>query len=378
MANAPELLHVFSTFCAAGPQVRTVNLIRALGERYAHTIIAMDGATDAFAALEDLPYCRLEERPAPLGGPLGKARAFAKRLKRQRPDLLLTYNWGAMDAVLGSRLRGRTALLHHEDGFNLDEAERLKPRRNWTRRLALSRASVLVPSRKLEAIARETWAIRDLTYIANGVELARFTRDSAGGRALRAELGVPPEALVVGAVGHLRPVKNYERLVRAVAQVDPDHLGGRPLHLVIFGDGPQRAAIEAQAQATPPPADGRVHLPGFRTDLAIAYSSFDLFTISSDSEQQPVSLLEAMACGCPVAATDVGDVQLTLGPTAGAGVVPLGPSVEPTLASAIGELLADVGRRETLAAAGLERVREEYSLRAMAASYDALYQRCLG
>ena len=73
-------------------------------------------------------------------------------------DLVLTYNWGAFDAVMARRLFGGPPLIHHEDGFNEDEAERLSPRRNRYRRLGLGAAyGLVVPSERLERIARKYW-----------------------------------------------------------------------------------------------------------------------------------------------------------------------------------------------------------------------------
>jgi glycosyltransferase involved in cell wall biosynthesis len=312
-SRPPHLLHVFSTFCAAGPQVRTAGLVNHFGQEFRHTFVACDGRTEATELLDrsvsyDVAHLTRAE------GPLGGLRAMRRLLVGTRPDLLLTYNWGAMDAVLAARAQRLHRHLHHEDGFNSDEAARLKARRNFTRRVALRRVDIVVPSRTLEHIARAKWRLPRVHFIANGVDVARFLAAETGGvprgAAFRAELGIPPGALVIGSVAHLRPVKNFPRLVRVAAALDPRAFGGRPIHLVIVGEGSERPAIEATVSAVAPAgrAGLRVHLPGHRADLADVYAAFDVFALTSDSEQQPVSLLEAMAAGRPVAATDVGDV----------------------------------------------------------------------
>jgi glycosyltransferase involved in cell wall biosynthesis len=378
----PHLLHVFSTFCAAGPQVRTAGLVNYYGLDFRHTFVACDGRTEATELLDegvsyDVAHVTRAE------GPLGGLRAMRQLLVETRPDLLLTYNWGAMDAVLAARsqrLHGRLrGHLHHEDGFNSDEATRLKARRNFTRRVALRRVDVVVPSRTLEQIARRTWRLPRVHFVPNGVDVARFRAVDTRGAAFRAELGIPPEALVIGSVGHLRPVKNFPRLVRAAAALDPRACGGRPLHVVIVGEGGERPAIEATAAAVAAAGRSplRVHLPGHRADLSSVYPAFDVFTLTSDSEQQPVSLLEAMAAGRAVAATDVGDIRATLPEVARRYVVPLGPSVEHDLADALTRLLADGTERAALGRAALDHVTSEFSLERMASAHGALWRATL-
>ena len=381
----PHLLHVFSTFCAAGPQVRTAGLVNYYGLDFRHTFVACDGRTEATELLDrgvsyDVAHVSRAE------GPLGGVRAMRELLLETRPDLLLTYNWGAMDAVLAARSLRLYRHLHHEDGFNSDEATRLKARRNFTRRVALRRVDIVVPSRTLEQIARRKWRLPRVHFIPNGVDVTRFrapdqdgARGGGGGAAFRAELGIPPEALVIGSVGHLRPVKNYPRLVRVASALDPRAFGGRPLHVVIVGEGNERPAIEAIAAAVASAGRSsvRVHLPGHRADLAGAYAAFDVFTLTSDSEQQPVSLLEAMAAGRAVAATDVGDVRATLPEVARRFVVPLGPAVEQNLADAFTRLLADDGARAALGRAAVDHVIREFSLERMADAHGALWRAAL-
>jgi L-malate glycosyltransferase len=351
----PQVLHVFATFTPAGPQVRTAELMGGLGDGFQHTVVAMDGRT---GALELCPEgTRVLDAPRGLGG----MRAL---LKSVDPDLLCTYNWGAFDAVLSARLAGRRAHLHHEDGFNADEVSRRKPRRNLARRLALGRAHrVIVPSRTLERIAREEWRVpaARLELIVNGVDTLRFTPEGPGRDELRTQLGIPADALVLGAVGHLRPVKRYDRLLRATRGLDA--------HLILVGDGPERADLEALAT-------DRVHLVGHQTELAPWYRAMDVLCISSDSEQLPVTLLEAMACGLPACGTDVGDVRPTM-PEQGRDLF-TAPGTPEALAEVIGRLAEDAPRRATLGQAGVTRVREVYSLESMVAAYRAVYLEALG
>lgn len=370
----PRVLHVFSTFVPAGPEVRTTQLIRGLGPDWQHSIVAMDGRTDARERLD--AGCRFEILPAPpKAGSFATVRRMRKLLKELRPDLVCTYNFGAFDTVMAARTLGLRALLHHEDGFNADEAQGFKARRIWIRRLFLPGvARVIVPSRRLEGIAQEHWRLgkEQLRWIPNGVELPRFApRD--GNPALRAALKIPLTAPLIGYVGHLRPEKNPARLLRAAARVERE-LG---MHLLVLGDGPERSELERIAASTPS-LYGRVHFVGHQADPIPYYRAMDVFALSSDTEQMPVAMLEAMACGLPVAATDVGDVRAMLTEAGREFVVELeAQETAWPLAEKLTELLKDEKLRASLGAENRSLVEAHYSFTAMLAAYRSEYERAI-
>lgn len=362
--SAPLLLHVFATFTAAGPQLRVCRLIDAFGDAYRHVIVAGDGRTDAKDLLP--PDADVTLRDAPTTRKIG---GYRRLLRELRPDLLLTYNWGSFDAVLAARTTAGLRHVHHEDGFNADEADGQKARRVWARRLALRGCDhVVVCSKTLERIARESWRLgaSKTAWIPNGIDAARF-RGGDGAR-LRAELDIPTEATVIGAVGHLRPVKNLARLLEAA------HRLSHPVHVLLVGDGDERPALERQAAARPP-RGGAVRFAGHRADLRDAYAAMDLFCMSSDSEQHPVALLEAMAAGVPAVATAVGDVAHVLGDTAAARIVPLeGGDDAGALAAALDAALAqDDAARLEVVTEQTRRVEELYEFDGMVRAYRALY-----
>lgn len=368
MTGAPRhLVHVFPTFCAAGAQVRTTTLMRAFGAQFRHTVVSCDGRVEARDLAEGVELRLRSFEPPP--GPMGAVRFFRHLLDEERPDLLLTYNWGSMDAVLAARTTRLRRHVHHEDGFNADESDRLKGRRNWTRRVSLFSRDLVVPSSSLETIARRTWRLSRVHLIPNGIDATRYSHDPAAGAAFRAAHGVPADAFVVGTVGHLRPVKDFGRLIRAAAGA-PWPEGCRP-HVLIVGAGPEEAALRAEADRH---GGLGVTFTGHLEDLRPAYSAMDAFALSSNSEQQPVSLLEAMAAGRPVAATDVGDIAATLPPEARVGVVPLGPAVEEHLGGALAALAGDPEQAAALGAAGRARVAAEFSLDAMLERYRDVYE----
>jgi glycosyltransferase involved in cell wall biosynthesis len=361
-----RVLHVFPDFVAAGPELRSVALIDAFGPQLAHTIVSLGGHSGAAGSLP--PAARVEIlRAEAKAGTAVTARRLRRLLATGSPDLVLSYNWAGIDMVLAAASLRYRHLVHHEDGFDADEARRFKLRRVWARRLALRAAQrVIVPSATLERIARERWHIpaRRLALIPNGIHVDRFPLADGNGE-LRRRLGFPAGTFVIGAVGHLRPEKAFERLIRAVAAVPA-------ARLVIVGDGAERQRLQAIAEDVAP---GRVHFAGHQGDPRPWLRCLDAFALSSTTEQLPVSLLEAMACSLPVVATDVGDVAATLPAAQRSLVVTVqGDGVVEALRDALRSLAGDSSLRRALGVANRAQVAQRFTFERMAASYAEVYR----
>lgn len=370
MDRAPRLLHLHSSFSLGGKEARAVRLMNLWGERATHAIVSGDArAMGARAAIEPAVVVDYPDAPALTGRPsFARYRALARFMGGY--DLILTYNWGAMDAVMAHRLFGRSMrlppLIHHEDGFNADEANGLKPQRNLFRRIALARAdAVVVPSLVLERIALTAWRQPSdkLRLIRNGIDVAAYARPPAPG-AIPA-LKRSPGKLLVGTLAGLRPVKNIPRLVRAVAP-HRDRL-----QLVIVGEGLARDAILGEAARC---GLDDICLAGFMDRPARFVGLFDIFALSSDSEQCPISLVEAMAARLPIVSTDVGDVANMVAPENRPFVV----TGEAELSAALGALAQDEAYRARLGQANQRRATLDFAEDAMAQAYAALYDEALG
>jgi glycosyltransferase involved in cell wall biosynthesis len=359
-----RLLHVFSTFSVGGPQTRFATIADRLGDKYHHLIVSMSGHTEATELLSSRVSWEIVAIRNTKANPLANAGRFARQLRDLAPDRMVTYNWGALEWAIGNRFGPHLPHVHVEDGFGPDEATQRFRRRVWLRRIGLKRAdAVVVPSLTLRRIATEEWKLRSkqLVYLPNGVDIARFAAPVSDRD--RAFVKQPGE-LIVGTCAALRPEKNLVRLIQAFASC-----GTPNARLVICGDGPERGAIQAAANAAD--IGKRVVFTGYIARPELALAGFDVFAMSSDTEQMPYGLLEAMAAGLPAACTDVGDTKAIVSDGNRPFIVPAVDTA--ALTGALRTLLAKPVLRATLGAANRGKVKQQFSLDAMIAGYDRLF-----
>lgn len=357
------LLHVFATFAAGGPQVRFADVANHLGRAYRHVIVAMDGVASAMGRLAPELDVELLAVPVRPGHSLINLNTFRRILGRVRPDLLVTSNWGTIEWAIAN-LDGRVQHLHLEDGFGPEEAERQLLRRVWTRRLVLRRSTVVVPSRRLYAIARDVWRLpaSHLFYLPNGIDCDRF--GIVPDPAFAAAAGIKGDRPVIGTVARLSREKNLRRLIDAFAEIVPR----RPAILAIVGDGPEQPALAARARELG--VDKWVVFTGNCPSPERLLPSFAVFAVSSDTEQMPLSVLEAMAAGRPMAATDVGDIRHMVAEEN----LPFVVDKDSTrLSCAILSLLDDPVRATAIGAANARRARELFDQKAAIARYRRLF-----
>ncbi|MBB5698796.1 glycosyltransferase [Sphingomonas yantingensis] len=362
-----NILHLHSSFDLGGKEARAVRLMNAFGKRARHTIVSgVEGAYGARAAIAKGIAYEIAQDPPPLTGKPSVARYEAIARYMQRFDLVLTYNWGAVDGVMAARVfaKGAPPIVHHEDGFNADEADGLKRTRNYYRRLALGAAhGLVVPSERLEQIALTAWKqpAGRVHRISNGIP----TRLYAGRPDPKAIPGFAKgKEPVVGTLAGLRAVKDLPLMVRSVGGVPQN------VRLVIVGEGPERQSIENQAAAMF--MGDRVHLPGFLADPNRYIGLFDVFMLTSLSEQQPISVMEAMAAGLPVVAPRVGDIASMVAPENLPFLADRRTEVE--LRDRLVPLIADPALRASVGAANRARAAAMFDEDAMIAAYARLYE----
>lgn len=360
-----RLLHVFPSFAPGGSQVRTAAIMNHLDAGWTHFVFARDGRFETEKLLS--PEVRIE-KIAPPEGKWGLLQ-FRSLLSELNPDLLITYNWGAIEAATAAVWAGKPPCIHAEDGFGPDESVKLLPRRVWARRLLLPNVlRTVVPSRTLQRIALEQYRLdeRKIAYIPNGVDTERFR--PGRNEAARAHFGFGSDAFVIGFAGCLRAEKNVGLAIQALARLSSDHAC-----LLIAGDGPCRAELESQAASLG--VGDRVRFVGAVVDCAPLYGAMDLFCLSSDTEQMPVALLEAMASGVPCVATNVGDSALLLDTEEPPVVVPRRDLQ--ALAGAFQRFLSDADLRGRESQRLRERCCRSFQHSAMLMRYEHLYREAI-
>jgi glycosyltransferase involved in cell wall biosynthesis len=366
----PHLVHIFPAYNLRGPQVRTAGLINHFGMRYRHTIVTLDREASARDLIDpDLDVGVVGPPPRVSLLPLHLVH-FRRWLRQLQPDLLLTYDWAGMEAALANLWLPLAPQIHHEDGFGDDEQHGQKLPRRWARRLILPQIGrIVVPSRTLEVMARSSWhvPVERLRHIPNGIDLTLYEGPPEPD-ALPGVRRLPGE-LLVGAAAAFYRVKNLERLVRAFATAPNRHVA----RLVIVGDGPQRGAVIEEVVRHE--LESQTLLPGQLDGPHRYMRHFDIFAISSDTEQMPLSVVEAMAAGLPVIGTDVGDIRQMVSEPNRDFIVDR--NNEAALAAKLDALLRDGQLRTRLGRANRAKARADFTFERMAESYASLYDEVL-
>ena len=362
--SCEHVLHIFPSFGIGGVPLRMVRIINHLGKRFRHTVIALDNNFEAAAGVAGDIDVKLLSMQRSRRGALRAVAGSVLALRRLRPDLLLTYNWGAIEWAMASRLLPVSRHVHLEAGFGKGEADSQIPRRVLFRRWALARcALVVVPSRSLEDLARRVWRlpVTRVAYVPNGVDTVRFSSPDRG--------GVPgftrrPNELVIGTVAPLRPEKNVGRLLRVFATLE----NSLTVRLVVAGDGIERGSLERLAAELG--IAQRVIFTGQVTPESVL-GTFDIFALSSDTEQMPNALLEAMAASRAIAAVDVGDVKRIVCEDNREFII--ARDDVPGFAAAITRLARDPKIRDALGMKNRHRVTAEFSQERMFSAYFEVF-----
>ncbi len=243
------------------------------------------------------------------------------------------------------------------------------------KRLVLNQGSsrcVFVSDALREEIIERSGISRSRTVtIHNGIDVEAFAPDRK--KILSQELGLNDDAIIVGAVGNIRPSKDYATFLRAAALLRG---GNSRYHFVVIGDAGNALSQQLLQLRGDLGLDDAVHFIGFRHDIATLLNSMDMFVLSSVSEGFSLATVQAMACGVPVVVTRSGGPEEIV--SDGVNGILVDVQAESQLAEAIGRVTQDAGLRQTLVTNALELVRARYTLDAMLAQYGALYEELLG
>lgn len=216
-----------------------------------------------------------------------------------------------------------------------------------------------------EGIALRLFTPTQSRVVRNGIDAAGLTATALDRRNARLALGLTPSAPVVGCAARFDPVKQLDVLLEAVAGIKDD-----TVRVVLVGDGPETPRLVELARTLG--LASRALFPGEVVDAAKLFPAFDVYAAPSRKEGLPLAVLEAMALGLPVVASDIAAHREVLGDSA--GLVDASP---PAVAAVLGTLLADPGQRARLGAENRARVRSEFDVKGMVRRVDAIYREVL-
>jgi len=362
----PILQLLVSTRPGGGPQ-HVALLGRGLQARGWQPIVAgpadgvlFDGL--AKAGIETVKLATNRLRPSTLARVVGLVR-------ERRISLVHSHGKGAgLYGRLAARITGVPAIhTFHGIHFERYAAPARAAYLALERRLSAWTAIVVNVSRtqEREGLALRLFTERQSRVVQNGVDVARLTATALDRREARRELGLPGDAMVVGTVARFDAVKHLDVLLRAVARV-PDVI------LVLVGDGEESARWRGLAGSLS--LGSRAVFAGERVGAARLLPAFDVYATTSHKEGMPLAVLEAMALGLPVLASDIPAHREVL-PPASPGL--LAGDVD-AIAAALARLAGDAAERAALGAENRMRARSEFDAREMVGALHALYGEVLG
>lgn len=377
-AAPPLIVHVVFSFDVGGLENGIVNLINRMPrDAYRHTIVALTNITDFRQRIvrDDVGFIAL-------GKPPGHAFRLYPRLYRVfrelRPAIVHSRNLAALETLLPAWAAGVPVRIHGEHGRDVGDLDGSSRKYQWVRRLYqpfVTKFIVLSCDLERYLVDRVGVAPQRLAQICNGVDSVRFQPAPAGREAIEGSPFNDPALWLIGTVGRMQPVKDPLLLVRAFLRL----LRLAPalrhrLRLVLVGEGALRAP--AQALLAQAGCADLAWLPGERGDVPQVLRGLDCFVLPSLAEGISNTILEAMACGLPAIATDVGGNGELIDAGRSGELVPAGD------AEALARrLMAYADQPEAARAAGRagrRRVEEKFSLDGMVGRYRQLYDAACG
>lgn len=359
-----RILHLIQTLEFGGAEKIVISLANATAATHEVAICCVKFVGELGKEVD--PRVRVFALGKGEGNHYGLPRELARILREGGYDVLHTHDWGVfLEGGLGAMLAGTRVRVHTVHGPYREYAAGLVPRAKLALRHFLERQV----ARRFDRVAGVSEAIAHYMVHDIGIPPRNVCTVHNG---IPVDGAAPPQPergegeVVFLTVGRLAAIKNHALMLRAFARAVE---GGARARLLVAGDGPERAAIEAQAASL---GLGRAfEMLGFRDDIPQLLRGADVFLLTSRYEGISVALLESMRAGLPVIATRVGGIPETV--RDGESGLLFGPDDEAGIARAIGELARDRGRRMALGRRAHELLHEEFSLERMMGRYLEFY-----
>jgi glycosyltransferase involved in cell wall biosynthesis len=375
-----KIMHVITRLNLGGAALAVLEL--AAGQRarghdaivVAGTIPAGEESMESVADDLGVPYVRVPalQRDLSLRADAQAVRAVRRLIRAHRPDVIHTHTakagaTGRIAAATAGAARPR-ATVHQYHGHVLSgyfDSRRERVFRLVERALARITDRLIAVSDEVrdDLVSYGVAASSKFEVVQYGFDLDARTTAAPGARErARAEIGAGPDAFVIGWIGRLTAIKRPLDLIRVIKDVEA-------AILVLIGDGEDRPEVEALVASLG--VQDRVHLLGYRRDVADWYAALDAFLLVSANEGTPVVAIEALAAGVPVVATNAGGTSTVVDDGESGALLPVGDVAG--LALALEGLRQDPARRTELGSRGAARMRERFSVARMVEDVERVY-----
>ncbi len=369
-----RVAHCVSTMRVGGTELNAARTIDRLDRtRFEPIVLTLEESGPLFARYRDANVPVVTFPLSNLYGPAAVRQALrlARFLRDARVDIVHAHDlYANMFVALPARLAGVKALLMSRRWWQTFPQTKHRIANRFAYKVA-HRVLANSPSVARSLVASDGVSPDRITVVPNFVDEAAFVAPSQSRHPLLDELGIPRGAPVVGIVARLDPIKEHETLLRAAAILTATWPS---LHIVIVGDGENRLSLERLCGVLG--LRHRVHFAGYRSNAPNLNHAFDIAVLCSRSEGFPNTLVEAMAAGRPVVASNVGGNAdaVTHGETG--FLVAAGDA--PAFARALDVLLADPLLAHRLGDAGRRRARAEFNATVALSRLEALYDSLVG
>jgi glycosyltransferase involved in cell wall biosynthesis len=365
-----RVLHIIDSLHLGGAQEVVLNLATCGSARFRHEVATMHGHGIYWDRLRQAGVKVHSLSPHKLV-PLYLA-SIPWRLLADRPDILHCHliPSNIIAKPLGALLGVPVVINHdHTNDTRRADSRLLLALDRFSNRFASHIVAVSASCRDF-LITREFIPANDVTLVPNAIDLRRFSPAAARRDHARLELGLPASALVVAGVGRLNPQKNFALFLDIAAQLAPRF---PDLHFLLAGDGPEEKMLREKAAALG--ISDRVTFSGYVADTRLVYLAADVLLMPSRYEGLPMTLLEAMAMGLPVVASQLDGIAEVIGDGCEGFLVPSDDAslfVERTAA-----LLQDAELSSRIAQNARAKIEASFSVERMTSAVEEIYDRFL-
>lgn len=372
----PMIVHMVNRFAVGGMENGLVNLMNRLPVDFAdHCVIALTEVSPAFrsrVSRQDVQFFALNK---PAGQTARILPRLYRLLRRLRPDVVHTRNIATLECQAAAWAARVPIRIHGEHGWDTNDLGGTNTRLLRVRRLMrhfVHRQIALSAPTARYLVESVGVASTQVASIYNGVDTTRFfpARTPTEARAALAGDGLRIDDFLIGTVGRLAPVKNQRLMIDAFALAARDPAFRAGARLILVGDGPDRGSLETQAAGLG--LGDRCRFVGERDDVPQWLRALDLFCLPSLAEGISNAILEAMASGVPVLATDVGGNRELIDPSHCGALVASGDAQ--AMATSMRQYFIDSDLRSRHARGAREHVLARFSMEAMIANYQGVYE----